>query len=831
MMPVRHGRFIATLALAAGLMAVGLASAAEPAQKKQPRLDRYGDPLPEDALYRVGSSRFRVGQQVFFLAFLKDGKTLLSISGDFLHATVRYWDAANGKQLREFTMQGEIYSSFTLSPDGKHLAALRSVEGGVRIQLVDITSGKEVRSFDIRSHGRGNAGDAIAFAPNNRTLAASDENGTILLWDCASGKSPGQWKGDQSRCHALAFSPDGKLMASMDDQSSVRLWDAAAGRELRRFQVTEYSCNLAELAFSPDGKILGASCGDTLVFWSTKTNRIVRTVPLPSGWSWHQPMLVFSPDGKLVTTERDDTICLLEVSSGKEVRKLGRRIARTSQVSLAFSPDGKLLASGGSIIRLWRVADGKEIRPLTDEVPEIASAAFTPDGRFLATGGADEFLRLWDASTGTEARRFKARAPDNGSLAFSRDGKALFLRQNKQFFLWDWVAGKKLDHIEAPPKAWRLALSSPGGMLAWLGEDRAVHLRDAATGKELHSWKCNFNLLSLYFSPQGKFLIVVDPLGCQSEIRDVKTGKEHSLVGREGLLVAVSEDDRIAARVDASARVRFHCLANGQDLTSTERGAAQVISGGRTPLVDAAVFSPDCRTLAAAMRHEPIRLWETATGKERYRLPQQRGPIVQLAFAPDGSKLVSVGTDKNAIVWRIFGPSPGQRPSALSSEQLGGLWADLASVDGQVAFRAIRSLTAAAPALVVDFLRRHGHDIPRLDLPRVTRWIRELDSEEFAIRETATAELEKLGVLARELLRKALQDRPTPEMRRRLEMLLDKLKDKPVAPAIVRGWRAIEVLEHLPTPETRKLLEEWAKDIPQAKDTLERLAQRPPAQP
>src|SRR6185437_13731885 len=111
------------------------------------------------------------------------------------------------------------------------------------------------------------------------------------------------------------------------------------------------------------------------------------------------------------------------------------------------------------------------------------------------------------------------------------------------------------------------------------------------------------------------------------------------------------------------------------------------------------------KTFASVMGNEPIRLWETATGKERHRFSGYLGWMEHLAFSPDGSKLVSVSTDKNALVWRVLGPAPGQPPLDLPIFQLEKLWADLDSDDGRVAFQAIRALTAAAPTRIVEFLR------------------------------------------------------------------------------------------------------------------------------
>jgi hypothetical protein len=165
------------------------------------------------------------------------------------------------------------------------------------------------------------------------------------------------------------------------------------------------------------------------------------------------------------------------------------------------------------------------------------------------------------------------------------------------------------------------------------------------------------------------------------------------------------------------------------------------------------------------------------------------------------------------------------------------LWAELAHEDGRRAFQAIRTLMAASPALVVDFLRREMLHLPRLDSRQMDRWIAELDSTEFTDRQKATAELEKLGALAERPLREALQNQPSPEARQRIEALLTKLKDRPVTPERVRLWRLVEVLEHLVTPDARRLLEKLADETPdaqlslEAKASLQRFSQRTPARP
>ncbi len=816
-MTALHRHFL--VVLLATWLPIGVIATAEPAKEKQPCLDRRGDPLPDGAIYRLGSTRFRAGWGVYFLAFSKDGKTLVSVNsmGRSRQDVVRIWKVDTGEQLRRFPLELTYNDSqgVALSPDGSLLAVLPEARDTLRegpIVLMDVATGRVARRFANQKHGCG-----IAFSPDGKLLATAEAEGTILLWDPVSGKAIDQLKGASSACRSLFFSPDGNVLASVHKDGVVRLWDKKNRRELRRFKPRVPPSEFDAAAFSPDGKILAVQwgrAGRPIEFYRTTTGERLRQSCL--GYPSYG-VLAFSPQGKLLAGTDIFELCLWDTTTGETIHRIEHP---RHPLCLAYSPDGSLLASGNENIHLWRVATGKEIRPGGADDVEITSAAFTPDGRLLATGGSGKFLHLWDANTGEYIRRVKGHGSGGVFLGFSPDGNSLW-KYREEYFVRDTAVGKQLRRIQVPPPVNGVTLSPSGSILAWESEDRAIHVRDVASGKELLSRRRSIGddrNFELRFSPREKLLLVIDNLSCRSDILELQTGKKYPSCKEEWTFDGISPDDRVVALTDQEGRIHFQESATGKELSCT-RLSDVLRSGG---IVFASAFSPDGKMYAAVKESEPIRLWETATGKERLRLSGYRGWMDHLAFSPDGSKLVSVSSDRNALVWQLFGPALGRRPNDLTEPQLQNLWADLVCEDGQVAFRAVRTLTAAAPGPVVNFLRRQEKDILRLDHRRVVRWIEELDSDEFAVREKATAELEKRGVLVEDSLRMALRNRPTLEMRKRLEILLSKLADKPIAPTILRGWYAIEVLEHLPTPASRKLLEEWAKNIPEAKAAVQR---------
>jgi dipeptidyl aminopeptidase/acylaminoacyl peptidase len=220
-------------------------------------------------------------------------------------------------------------------------------------------------------------------------------------------------------------------------------------------------------------------------------------------------------------------------------------------------------------------------------------------------------------------------------------------------------------------------------------------------------------------------------------------------------------------------------------------------------------FSPDGRTLASGAGNKTVRLWETATGKERRDLTGHQGHIRSLAFSPDGTRLVSASDDTTALFWDVTGlEQPERTPGGkLSAKQLQVFWTDLAGDDAAKAYRAVW-LVARHPKQSVPLLREQVPTARTLDAEtrkRVERWLADLDSDEPAVRNRASAELEKRVVTVEAMLRNALTRRPSLEQRKRIERLLERLEREQVTLG-----RALEALEHAAAPESRQLLETLA---------------------
>ncbi|OOF90635.1 hypothetical protein ASPCADRAFT_519059 [Aspergillus carbonarius ITEM 5010] len=242
---------------------------------------------------------------------------------------------------------------------------------------------------------------SVAFSPDGRTLATGSHDGTIKLWDTATGVEQRTLTGHASIVPSVAFSPDGCTLASGSDFGTVKLWNTATGVEQRT--LTGHSDIVWSVAFSPDGRTLASGSHDgTIKLWDTATGVEQRTLTGHSHWVLS---VAFSPDGRtLASGSADSTIKLWDTATGVKQRTL---TGHSSIVpSVAFSPDGCTLASGAydSTVKLWNTATGVEQRTLTGHSRSVMSVAFSPDGCTLMSCSDVGTIKLWNTATGVEQR-------------------------------------------------------------------------------------------------------------------------------------------------------------------------------------------------------------------------------------------------------------------------------------------------------------------------------------------------------------------------------------------------------------------------------------------
>lgn len=792
------------------------------AEKPQVHLDHFGDPLPEGVVARLGTVRFRHGGEVRAVTFSPDGKTMASGGQD---NTVRIWEIATGKELRRFTAvtglgsENSWVASVAYSPDGKYLAA-GSTNGPGEVVIWELATGTEARPLRMN---RGGA-ISIAFSSDGKILAAGTQDGVIHLWDAGTRNLLRRLKGNQSQIEAIAFAPDDKMLASACRDKIVHLWDVAMGRELRQFKGhTEMA---TAIAFPRDGKTLASGSWDnTIRIWETATGKELH---LLKGHVMAVSTLAFLPDGKtLASGSWDGSIRLWDTAAGKELRQMNGNLSTIT--SIAVSKDGKTLASGSwdRIVRLWDVAKGEERQPTQGNKSGLWAVAITPDGQRVATGGEEGVVRIWDAASGKEIRHLiepdVIPTPGGGGtlrtlpwdhLQFSDDGKTVSVPSGFTLGRWDVDTGKQIQR-----KRYSLQglFPTPGGkFVAGFDGKGNLCLMDAATGKNTHQFKTSQRYWISAVSADGKFLACIAPKEEGTVIWELATGKERCRCKGPPQLpasLAFSPDGKYLC--GALFRAGFFTPETPIYLWDAATGheVRKFQALGHT--VNCLAFSSDGRILASGGGEKKIRLWEVATGKERSCFAGHQGNVTSVAFSRDGTRLVSASSDTTALVWDAMPSTSAGKPTA---QQLQAAWSDLANDDAAKAYRAIW-LLAHHPQQSVPLLREHVPPARALDAEsrkQFERWLTDLDSDEAAVRERAGIELEKRVVMAEPLLRKALTGRPSLEQRKRIERILERLEREHVSLG-----RALEVLEHAPTPECRHLLQTLAAGEPDAWLTLE----------
>jgi WD40 repeat protein len=248
----------------------------------------------------------------------------------------------NAHRVTELTRLGKgVIHQVIWSPDGKQLAMFSSAG----IYLYDAQTLREVQRIES-SAGMLN----IAFAPDGATFASGSGDGTIKIWEVASGRVLHTLRRHTDAVLSVAFAPDGATLASGSRDKTIKIWEVASGRVL--YTLRGHTAAVWSVAFAPDGTMLASGSGD-------------------------------------------DTIKIWEVAGGRELHTLYGHTAAV--LSVAFAPDGTTLASGSrdKTIKIWEVASGRELHTLYGHAAEVLSVAFAPDGTTLASGSADGTIRLW----------------------------------------------------------------------------------------------------------------------------------------------------------------------------------------------------------------------------------------------------------------------------------------------------------------------------------------------------------------------------------------------------------------------------------------------------
>jgi RNA polymerase sigma factor (sigma-70 family) len=798
--------------------------------------DHQGDPLPDEALARLGTLRFRHGGHIRSLGFSANGRQVVANGSD----GVRVWEAATGKQIRRFAYEADAGWTGSISGDAARVTLAASNSAG-NVSIWDVTAGKLLRQFGRRQLS------AVLFSPDGKVLAApgytepGPREHVIDLWDPLTGVLLRTLQGHTDRIWDVAFSADGKTLVSGSDDQTIRCWNVATGEPGRKIAA---GGGVSRVRLSPDGKTVAAffhnqrheagvtswiSNGTAIYLWDVRTGRrlaelTMAAVEFTTNMRLGFSDLAFAPDGKaLVTGGFDGVIRVWDIATASEIRKYSG--FAPGPRALAIAPGGKTLAfaEGGAVVRLIDYATGKDLFPTGGHRAGVALTAFTAGGHMVVTAGWDRTFCFWDPRTGAEVRRRTLTGAGLGVPQLLPGGRIYLMADaDKALGVFDLDTGAEIRGLRGHKARSNFVLAPNGKTLAEVTfEDKAIQLIDPVTGKVLCTLGGSGQ--NLVFTPDSRRLFACN--GDMTVSRwDVATGKKlasflvptdrprpgagdpapsyTAQFSRDGALVVFGLQEDFVPIVDATSGKevrRFHTAPDGACFFA---------------------FSADGKTLAwAGWRDPTVYLGEMATSKERHRFHGHAGRVTSLAFSPDGKTLLSGSEDTTALVWDLAACAADRRksPQALSQREMDTLWAQLSGENAIAAYRAVRAL-AADPQRAVAYLSSRLRPVALPDEQAIARHIANLESDTFRDRETAGQELEKMGQAALPALRNALLGTPGPEARRRLEELVSHQEREleSLSPDRLRLLRSIEVLELVATKEAREVLAAVAAGAPGA---------------
>ncbi|GAB1541457.1 NB-ARC domain-containing protein [Scytonema sp. NUACC21] len=400
--------------------------------------------------------------------------------------------------------------------------------------------------------------------------------------------------------------------------------------------------------------------------------------------------VAFSPDGKVFATgDTNGEICLRQVADGEQL--LTCKGHSSWVLSITFSSDGRTFASSSTdcTVKLWDIGTGQCLQTLREHENEVWSVAFSPDGNTLASGSDDTSVRLWCVRTGECKRVLRGHTNWVLSVTFSSDGQTVFSGSDDNTIrFWDVSTGECKRILQGHRDGVRSISLSPDDLtLASGSDDNTIRLWDVSTGKCKRILQEHSNAVwSVTFNPKGDMLASgshdfsvklwsVDSGEC------IRSFQAHT---NWVFSIAFNPQGNILASGSRDQTVRLWSVDNGECIKTFQGYTNQILS---------VTFSSDGRILASSSHDQKVRLWDASTGQALKTLHGHTNWVYSVAFSPQGNTLVSGSGDKTvklwdvstgqalrtfqghtAVVWSVAFSSDGQMVASSSEDQTIRLW-------------------------------------------------------------------------------------------------------------------------------------------------------------
>lgn len=538
-------------------------------------------------------------------------------------------------------------------------AVALSTEAQIQDNVEDNTPIKAYTQWELPKQAKARLGKggirAMQFSPDGSKLAVGSNIG-VWLYDTKTGKELTLFPGI---CESIAFSPDGRFLANgggdfflhfrgRNWETGPELWEIKTGRKIS-FPII--SSPTAALHYSEDGKTLVSS---------NRSERTISTLDIETKKKtvtyMERPKWFFSPEPHALTNDKlavggqDGTLELWDTTTGKKLTTLGESGVKKHVFSLAFSPDGTLIASGSedATVRLWDTISNNELMTLRKHTGWVNVLAFSPDGKMLASGSTDKTVQLWDTDTGQPLDTFTGYINGITALTFSNDGNTLATGSTDgSIRFWNAKTGNlQPTHITGHTE-WVPAVTfiEDSRTLASVAFNGIITLWDLETLKKTNQ---DMNIIgyrdwlaAAAFSPDGTKLASIGEIGQAFfeagrgisranakprddyiRLKDVNTGRElQKLAGAMNSSSVVFSPDGKTVAFGGSGSIRMWNTESGEHFDISLLGANEDHRSTRKPKISVLVFSPDGKTLVSGTEDGKVQMWEPETGDDLTPIP------------------------------------------------------------------------------------------------------------------------------------------------------------------------------------------------------------------